>query len=119
METSRLIDSDVTTVTNEQQQVTSAANTSEPVENVQEEENSGLLQAWRVSSQERPLRVLICGLSGVGKSTLINRLLQLEGKGRAEEGIMGGATATVVSEYETTTKSGVKVCLLLTRIWRC
>lgn len=88
--------------------MTSATNTSG---NAQEDENIGFLQAWRKSSQERPLRVLICGLGGVGKSTLINRLLQLEGEGRAKEGIKGGAMTTAVSKYETTTKNGVKVCL--------
>ena len=108
METRRLIDSDVTTDTDEQQQMIPAANTSKSIGNA---ENTGFLQAWRKSSQERPLRVLICGLGGVGKSTLINGLLQLEGKERAIEGIRGGATTTVVSKYETTTKTGVKVCL--------
>lgn len=88
--------------------MTSATNTSG---NAQEDENTDFLQAWRKSSQERPLRVLICGQGGVGKSTLINQLLQLEGEGRAEEGIKGGAMTTAVSKYETTTKSGVKVCL--------
>ena len=116
METSRLTEYEeseepaVTTVPSEQQEGTSAANTSEPVDNFQEE-NSDFLKAWRKSSQERPLRVLICGQGGVGKSTLINHLLQLEGEKRAKEGIRGGATTKAVSKYETTTKSGVKVCL--------
>ena len=95
---------------NEQEQGTSAANIGEPVEDAQEE-NSDFLQAWRKSSQDRPLRVLVCGLGGAGKTTLINRLLQLEGQGQAEEGTMGRATTTAVSKYETTTKSGVKVCV--------
>ena len=106
VQTSRLLI--VITDTKQQQKMTSATNTSG---NAQEDENTDLLQAWRESSQERPLRVLICGQGGVGKSTLINQLLQLEGEGRAEEGIKGGAMTTAVSKYETTTKSGVKVCL--------
>ena len=92
---------------NEQEQGISASNTGEPAENAQE----NFLQAWRKSSQDRPLRVLVCGLGGVGKSTLINRLLQLEGERQAEEGIWGRATTAAVSKYETTTKSGVKVCV--------
>ena len=70
---------------------------------------SDFLLAWKESSQERPLRVLVCGLGGVGKTTLINRLLQLEGD---EERGKEETTTTAVLKYETTTtKTGVKVCI--------
>jgi ribosome biogenesis GTPase A len=43
------------------------------------------MEEWKKVAQERPLRVMVCGLGGVGKSTLINRLLQLE-EGEKREG---------------------------------
>ena len=71
---------------------------------------SDFLQAWKESSHERPLRVLVCGLSGVGKTTLINRLLQSEERGEKRKS--GGENTKAVLKYETTTnKSGVKVCI--------
>ena len=70
------------------------------------------MEDWKKVAQERPLRVMVCGLGGVGKSTLINRLLQLEGDEKwAEEGRSGGATTSVVMKFERTTKRGIKVCL--------
>ena len=70
------------------------------------------MEEWKKVAQERPLRVMVCGLGGVGKSTLINHLLQLEeGEKWAEEGRRGGATTSVVTKFERTTKSGIKVCL--------
>ena len=69
------------------------------------------LQAWKEHAQERPLRLLVCGLGGVGKSTLVNRLLQLGNEKWAEEGMHGKATTSVVSKYERTTERGIKVCL--------
>ena len=80
-----------------------------PVKN--EDELKKLLEAW-MAAKDRALRMLICGLGGVGKSTLINRLLQLEGDEKwAEEGTEGGPMTTVVAKHEKTTKRGVKVCL--------
>ena len=70
------------------------------------------MEEWKKVAEERPLRVMVCGLGGVGKSTLINRLLQLEGGEKwAEEGRSGGATTSVVMQFEKITKSGIKICL--------
>ena len=68
------------------------------------------LQAWKEHAQERPLRLLVCGLQGTGKSTLVNRLLQLKDEKWAEEGRGGEATA-YVTKYERTTERGIKVCI--------
>ena len=74
--------------------------------------DSDFMQAWREAAKERPLRVLVCGLGGVGKSTLINRLLRLKkNETGAKEGMGGKATTLVVSRYETTTETGIKVYL--------
>ena len=55
---------------------------------------------------------MICGLGGVGKSTLINRLLQLRPDEKwAKEGRKGSATTSIVSKFERTTERGIKVCL--------
>jgi GTPase SAR1 family protein len=64
---------------------------------------------WKKAAEGRKLRILVAGLGGVGKSTLINQLLQLKEDGeRAKEG-RGGATTLVVSKHERTTKKGTKV----------
>ena len=69
------------------------------------------LKDWNVTARNRPLRVMVCGLGGAGKSTLVNTLLQLEGDDeQAKEGKEGKATTLVVSKHEKTTKSGIKVC---------
>ena len=67
-----------------------------------------LLQSWIECDQERPLRLLVCGLGGVGKSTLVNSLLQLKDEKSAGEGKQEGA---IVSKYERTTERGIKVCI--------
>ena len=70
------------------------------------------LRTWKEKSQGRPLRLLVCGLKGVGKSALVNRLLQLEDSEKwAEENTFGEATTSVVSKYERTTERGIKICL--------
>lgn len=70
------------------------------------------LNAWHQKARGRPLRVMVCGMGGAGKSTLINNFLQLDSDdGRAEVGMSGRATTTVVSKYEKKTKSGISVCL--------
>ena len=67
---------------------------------------------WKEAAEGRPLRVLIAGLGGVGKSTLINQLLRLEKDDeRAKEGKGGEAATSVVSKYERTSKNGMTVCL--------
>ena len=83
------------------------------------------LKAWKKIARNSPLRVMVRGLGGAGKSTLVNTLLQLEGddeqakagkKGKARKerqerkGKKGKATTLVVSKHEKTTKSGIKVC---------
>jgi predicted GTPase len=72
------------------------------------------MDAWKKATEGRQLRVLISGLGGVGKSTLINQLLGLEKDGHdgeeAKEG-RGEATTLIVSKHERTTKQGMKVCI--------
>ena len=70
------------------------------------------LKAWKKIAINTPLRVMVCGLGGAGKSTLVNTLLQLEGDDEqlAKAGKRGKATTLVVSKHEKTTKSGIKVC---------
>lgn len=70
------------------------------------QEGYGKLEEWRESAKERPLRVLVCGLGGVGKTTLINRLLKLQSVTEAVE-----VPTSIVSKYESTTESGINVCL--------
>ena len=70
------------------------------------------LKAWKKIAINTPLRVMVCGLGGAGKSTLVNTLLQLEGDDEqlAIAGKRGKATTLVVSKHEKITKSGIKVC---------
>ena len=69
------------------------------------------LKAWKKIARTSPLRVMVCGLGGAGKSTLVNNLLQLEDDSeQAKAGKHGKATTLVVSKHEKTTKSGIKVC---------
>ena len=89
-----------------------AAKREDPEEGISDNELRMHLEAWKEAAKDRPLRVLICGRGGVGKSTLVNRLLQLKLNEKwAEEGRSGGATTSVVSKYERTTDRGIKVCL--------
>lgn len=70
------------------------------------------MDTWREAANERPMRVLVCGLGGSGKSALVNRLLQLKKDERwAEEGRRIGAATSIVSKYERSTERGMKVCL--------
>jgi GTPase SAR1 family protein len=63
-------------------------------------------------AEGRQLRVLVAGLGGVGKSTLVNQLLRLKEDGeRAKEGKGGEATTLAVSKHERTTEKGTKVCI--------
>ena len=69
------------------------------------------MDAWKEAAKGRQLRVLVAGLGGVGKSTLINQLLRLKKDGeRAREG-RGGATTVIVSKHERTTEQGMNVCI--------
>ena len=66
------------------------------------------LQEWKNISTERPLRIMVAGLGGVGKSTLVNRLFGLgEKESVAEEGCRGEATTEVVRRYHHKLKNGV------------
>ena len=70
------------------------------------------LKTWREVAMEKPLRIMICGLGGSGKSTLVNHLLQLDpGEKWAEEGLSGTRTTTVVRSYEKKIKHGINVLL--------
>ena len=69
------------------------------------------MEAWRETARGRQLRVLISGLGGVGKSTLINQLLRLKEDDKLAKEGRGGATTLIVSKHERTTEQGVKVCL--------
>ena len=90
-----------------------AANREENLEeDISDDELRMHLEAWKEAAKDRPLRVLICGRGGVGKSTLVNRLLQLKPTEQwAKEGRSGGKTTSIVSKYERTTERGIKVCL--------
>ena len=89
-----------------------AASSQGQEEGVSDDELKLQMEAWKEATRDRPLRVLICGLGGVGKSTLINRLLQLGPDEKlAKEGRRGGATTSIVSKFERTTERGIKVCL--------
>ena len=68
-------------------------------------------ELWRKKTKGRPMRVLVCGLGGVGKSTLINNLLQLKGEDKLIAAKRGRATTTAICQCERETKSGIKVCL--------
>ena len=70
------------------------------------------MDAWKDAAKGRQLRVLVAGLGGVGKSTLINQLLRLKkDEERATEGQGGEATTLAVSKHVSTTEKGMKVCL--------
>ena len=62
------------------------------------------MQDWKQHAQKRPLQLLVCGLVGVGKSTLVNRLLHLK---ISEVRICGESKAPAVLKYEM---RGTKVC---------
>ena len=75
---------------------------------VSDSEFSKYTEEWKELAKQRPLRILVCGLGGAGKTTLINRLLQLKHSDEKE-----GETAAnpVVTKHERTTERGIKVCL--------
>lgn len=64
------------------------------------------IESWKVSNT--PLRILICGRGGVGKSTLTNNLLKLN---LATTDTRGRATTESVVKHEYITERGIKVCI--------
>ena len=70
------------------------------------------MEPWEMSGKEKSLRLLICGLGGVGKSALVNHFFPMKDYEKpAEEGRMGGATLPVASMHERSTDSGVHMYL--------
>lgn len=71
-----------------------------------------LLEQWKDASQDRPPRIMVCGRGGIGKSTLINRLLKLTDEAKqAREGLEGRLTTSGVQSYEKINERGIKICL--------
>jgi len=79
--------------------------------NEQEElELAARVEEWTQHSRDRPLKVLVAGLPGVGKSTLTNHLLGIDpGGGGAQSGLKGMATTTAVRAHERELRDGLKV----------
>ena len=70
------------------------------------------ITTWKEGAEQRPVRILIYGSGGAGKSTLISQLMKFkEHEEKAKEGRTGRATTTVVEKFEKTTMRGLKVCL--------
>lgn len=72
------------------------------------------LQEWEEISKRDPLRIVVAGLGGVGKSTLVNRLFGLrQEENVAEEGSghSGEATTMAVRRYRHKLKNGVEVII--------
>ena len=66
------------------------------------------VQEWKTLANARPLKFLVAGRGGVGKSSLINNLLELNRTDGASEGFTGGATTQAVGRY-TSSKHGIEV----------
>ena len=70
------------------------------------------MESWKDTTGEKSLRILVCGLGGVGKSALINHLFPLKDYEKsAQEERSGGATKPIVSTYERSTEGGVSIKL--------
>ena len=68
------------------------------------------VEEWMQHSRDRPLKVLVAGLPGVGKSALTNHLLGIDpGGGGAQSGLKGMATTTAVRAHERELRDGLKV----------
>ena len=68
------------------------------------------VQQWKTLARARPLKFLVAGRGGVGKSSLVNNLLELDRSGEegAKEGFTGRATTQAVSKH-TGSKHGIEV----------
>ena len=68
------------------------------------------VQQWKTLANARPLKFLVAGRGGVGKSSLVNNLLELDrsSEERAREGFTGSATTQAVCSY-TGSKHGIQV----------
>ena len=77
-----------------------------------EEDLKARITTWKEGAEQRPVRILICGNGGTGKSTLLNQLMKFEkSEAKAKEGRRGRATTTIVEKFEKTTERGLKVCI--------
>ena len=70
------------------------------------------VQKWKASAKSRPLKFLVAGRGGVGKSSLVNNILDSEldssSAERAREGRTGNATTQAVCRH-TGSKHGIQV----------
>ena len=71
-------------------------------------ERDAKVQEWKTLANARPLKFLVAGRGGVGKSSLINNLLELNRTEGAKEGLTGDATTQAVGKY-TGSKHGIEV----------
>ena len=73
-------------------------------------ERSVGVQQWKTLARARPLKFLVEGRGGVGKSSLVNNLLELDrsSKEGAREGFTGRATTQAVRQH-TGSKHGIEV----------
>lgn len=68
---------------------------------------------WEEISKRGPVRIMVAGLGGTGKSTLVNRLFGpgLEESDSAKEGCSGKATTRAVQRYHHKLKNGVEAII--------
>ena len=78
----------------------------------QVEETKEARQEWDAISERKPPKIMVAGLGGVGKSTLINQLLSGEEKVAEEgSGYSGKATTKAVGIYHRRMRNGVEATL--------